>query len=328
MLLLGFHRGSLSSLDDMKRRNLCNQCNSRYPSALDSYSMGRKSRWLVEVHTRDVRTTIQKFFYRNGQIREVLPLRNGQRHGVARVWHKNGRLASEEPYANGLLHGLCRQWSESGRLLGKYQMVHGTGIQRAWHDNGRRQMEISTLRGEFCGRSRSWLSDGTLLSDDIYLRGSVVGADDYRAAAVKDKALPKLGRVVAKAVKPVMEEHIHRVFVSAMLAKPNRFEALTWLQGKRKLNTARSVGRFKRESDAVKFVTALYDAGAAEVIAPDVYSNKAGDQFTDSLLVRLPRTPAKRMAIRKVCAQLQKRRIGAIQPDADCGETHLFLSLA
>lgn len=312
----------------MKRRNLCNQCNSRYPFALDSYSMGGKSRWLVEVHTRDVRTTIQKFFYRNGQLREVLPLRNGQRHGVARVWHKNGRLASEESYANGLLHGVCRQWSESGRLLGKYKMVHGTGIQRAWHDNGRRQMEISTLRGEFCGRSRSWLSDGTLLSDDLYLRGSVVSADDYRAAAAKDKTLPKLGRVMAKALKSVTEEHIHRVFVTSMLTKRNRFEALTWLQGKRKLNTARSLGRFKRELDAASFVTALYDAGAVEVIAPDVYSNKAGDQFVDYLLVRLPRTLAKRKAIRRVCAQLQKRRLGAIQPDADVGETHLFLSLA
>jgi len=264
--------------------------------------MGMKSRWLVVVHTRDVRTTIQKFFYRNGQLREVLPLRNGQRHGIDRVWHKVGRPASEEFYANGLLHGLCRQWSESGRLLGKYKMVHGTGIQRAWHDNGRRQMEISTLRGEFCGRSRSWLSDGTLLSDNIYLRGSVVRADDYRAAAAKYKALPKLGRVMAKAVKPVTEEHIHRAFVTAMLAKPNRFEALAWLQGKPKRNIARSLGRFKRERDASNFVIKLYDAGAVEVIAPDVYSNEEGVQFADSLLVRLPRTPAKRKAIAKKAA--------------------------
>jgi len=290
--------------------------------------MRKKSRWLVEVHTRDVRTTIQKSLYRSGQLREVLPLRNDQRHGVARVWHKNGRLASEESYANGLLHGVCRQWSESGRLLGKYKMVHGTGIQRAWHDNGRLQMEISTQRGEFCGRSRSWLSDGTMLSDHIYLRGSVVSADDYRAAAAKDKALPKLGRVTGKAVKSVTEEHIHRAFVTEMLAKPNRSEALRWLQGKRRRNATRSLGHFKRERDAANFVTALYDAEVVEVIVPDVYRNKAGDQFADSLLVRLPRTLAKRKAIRKVCAQLQKRRLGAIQPDTEVGETHLFLSLA
>ena len=275
-----------------------------------------------------MRTTIQKSFYRNGQIREELPLRNGERHGIARTWHRNGRLASEEPYANGLLHGVCRQWNEAGRLLGKYTMVHGTGVQRAWHDNGRLQMEISTARGEFCGRSRSWLSDGTLLSDQIYLRGNLVSAGEYRAAAAKDKALPKLGRVAAKAVKPVTEKHIHRVFVAALLAKPNCFEACAWLDGKRTDRAARSLGRFKRESDAVKFVAALYDAGATEVIAPDVYRDKAGNEFGDALLVRLPKASAKRKAIRTVCAQLQRRKLGAIQPDADIGETHLFLSLA
>lgn len=277
--------------------------------------------------TSDVRTTIQKSWYRNGLLREQMPLRNGHRHGVARVWHKNGRLASEERYADGLLHGVCRQWSETGRLLGKYRMVQGTGVQRAWHDNGNSQMELSTVRGEFCGRSRSWLSDGTLLSDDIYLRGKLVRADEYRAAAAKDKSLPRLGRMV-KAVKPVSEKHIHRVFVAGLLAKHNRFEARAWLEARSADNSARSLGRFKRESDAAEFVAALYDAGATEVIAPDVYRGKKGDEFADALLVRLPKSPAKRKAIRTVCTQLQKRKLGAVQPDVDIGETHLFLSLA
>jgi antitoxin component YwqK of YwqJK toxin-antitoxin module len=143
--------------------------------------MGSKTRWLVEVHTREVRTTIQKSFYRNGQLCEELPLRNSQRHGGVRIWHGNGLLASEESYANGFLHGLCRQWSEAGRLLGKFKMVHGTGVQRVWHDNGRPQMEISSVCGEFRGRSRSCLSDGTLLLDDTYLRGKLVGTEKYRA---------------------------------------------------------------------------------------------------------------------------------------------------
>jgi len=61
-------------------------------------------------------------------------LRKGRRHGTVRTWHKNGVLASEEPYRAGLLHGVCRQWDETGKLLGKYRLIHGTGIQRAWHD--------------------------------------------------------------------------------------------------------------------------------------------------------------------------------------------------
>jgi MORN repeat variant len=283
---------------------------------------------LIAASTLAVSNKIQKSYYRNGQIRDEVSLRNGQRHGHVRSWHKNGCRASEEPYVNGILHGVCRQWSESGRLLGKYTMGHGTGVQRNWHDNGRLQMELSTMRGEFCGRSRSWLSDGTLLSNHIYLHGTQVSAEEYRTAAAKDKSLPKLGRVSAKAVKSVAEKHIYQVFVTALLTKPNCFEAQAWLKGKRADQTARSLGRFKRESDAAQFVAALYEAGAVKVIAPDVYHNKAGDQFADALLVRLPNSPARRKAILKVCAQLEKRKLGAMLPDTDLGETHLFLSMA
>ena len=79
-------------------------------------------------------SAIQRQYYRNGQLREEVPLRKGRRHGTVRTWHKNGALASEEPYRAGLLHGVCRQWDETGKLLGKYRLIHGTGIQRAWHD--------------------------------------------------------------------------------------------------------------------------------------------------------------------------------------------------
>ncbi len=275
-----------------------------------------------------LKMTTQKAFHRNGQLREVVPLRNGRRHGLVRVWHKNGVLANEEPYRNGLLHGVCRQWSEAGRLLGKYRMVHGTGIQRAWHENGKLQMEFSTVRGDFSGRYRMWLHDGTLLSVDIYVHGKPVTADEYRAARAKNRSLPKL---IGKAGKPLLqtaasEKRIHEIFVRSLLAQRNRAEVRKWLESGGK--AVRSLGRFKRVSDALKFVEALYEAGATEVIAPDIYTGKAGDQFADCLLVRLPKVAAKRKAIRKVCVQLSKRRLGAFQPDKDIGESHLYLSLA
>ncbi len=247
---------------------------------------------------------------------------------MVRVWHKNGELANEEPYRNGLLHGDCRQWSEAGRLLGKYRMVRGTGVQRAWHENGKCQMEFSTVRGDFSGRYRMWLHDGTLLSEDIYLHGKPVTADEYRAARAKDKSLPKL---IGKVGKPlphtvVSEKRIHEVFVRSLLAQKNRAEVRKWLESGGE--AMRSLGRFKRKSDALKFVGALYTSGATEVIAPDIYAGKAGDQFADCLLVRLPKIAAKRKAIRKGCGQLSKRKLGAFQPDKDIGESHLYLLLA
>ena len=63
------------------------------------------------------------------------------------------------------------------------------------------------------------------------------------------------------------------------------------------------------------------------MIAPDIYSNKDGDQFADCLLVRLPKDRAKRKAVRRVCAQQRKRDLGAIQPTEDIEETYLYLYL-
>lgn len=274
--------------------------------------------------------TIQKTFYRNGLLREQVPVRNGHRHGVVRVWHNNGKRASEEPFKDGLLHGICRHWNEAGGRLGEYLMVHGTGVQREWHNNGKLQMEVWTVRGDFCGRNRIWLRDGTLLAERFYLHGLVVSAGTYRAAAAKDKNLPKFRGKPANLteknrVKPL---HIHRVFVDSLLEKRHRREARKWLTKKTGDQTVRSLGRFKHERDTAKFVEALYQAGAVDVIVPDIYRNKARDQFSDCLLVQLPRNAAKRKAIRQVCAQLQKRKLGAVQPDGDIGETHLFLSMA
>lgn len=275
-----------------------------------------------------MKKSIAKAFHRNGQLREVVPLRNGRRHGVVRVWHKNGVLTNEERFQNGLLHGLCRQWNEAGRLLGKYRMVHGTGVQRTWHENGRLQLEFSTVNGDFSGRYRLWLNDGKLMSEEIYLHGKSVTAGVYRAAWAKDKSLPKL---TGKAGKPLpntvaTEKHIHEVFVRSLLVQKDCAEVRAWLESGGK--AVRSLGRFKRVSDALKFVEALYQAGATGVIAPDIYAGKAGDQFADFLLVKLPGIAARRKAIRKVCGQLSKRKLGAFQPDQDIGESHLYLLLA
>lgn len=276
-----------------------------------------------------MKANIQRSFFRNGQPSEVVPLRNGRRQGLARTWHKNGILASEERYQRGLLHGVCRQWDEAGRLLGKFKMARGTGIQREWYDNGRLKIEVSTVRGEFCGRNRIWLRDGTLISERFYLHGQVVSTDDYRAAAAKDWTLPKYRGKPAKLPPKnrAMQKHVHRVFVSSLLEKPHRIEAAAWLQKETGDKTARSLGRFKRERDALKFVQELYRAGAVEVIVPDIYDNKTSDQFADCLLVRLPKLATKRKAIRKACAQLRKSRLGAFEPQKEIGESHLYLSL-
>jgi hypothetical protein len=273
---------------------------------------------------------VQRQFYRNGQLREAVLLRDGKRHGVVRTCHRNGVLASEERYRDGLLHGVCRQWDEAGRLLGEFAMTRGTGLQREWHNNGRLKIEVSTVAGVCCGRNRIWLRDGTLLSERYYLHGKPVTAEQYRVAAKADPTLPQFRGRAGKPLPPgpKREHRIHRVFIRGLLNKPNRVEARKWLQRDRGDNTRRSLGRFNGEADAPRFVEALYQAGAAEVIVPDTYADKRGNRFADGLLVKLPKSPARRQAVRKACRRLRRKKLGSVQPERDIGESHLFLAMA
>lgn len=270
----------------------------------------------------------RRTFHRNGIIAVEENMHGQKLHGRRRTWHRNGRLASEEFYRDGLLHGVCRQWNENGRLLGSFRMEHGAGVQKSWHDNGRLNLEFSTVGGEFYGRSRLWLQDGTLLSDQIHLQGRIVTPDEYRKASAHDPRLPKLkGRIGKTRPKNrTTQKLIHRIFVSSLLAKRNRSEARAWLNADDK--TTRSLGRFKRTSEAAKFVGEIYQAGAVKVIVPDIYHGKRGDEFADALLVQLPKLAKARKAVRAVCEKLRSRRLGAVEPDKDIGETHLFLSMA
>ncbi len=94
------------------------------------------------------------------------------------------------------------------------------------------------------------------------------------------------------------QKHIHRLFVAGLLKKRNCCEAQEWLHRAAEHAPAHSLGRFKRQADAAKFVQELYRAGAVRVIVPDVYRSQDGEEFGDGLLVRLPKTkgPASRFA--------------------------------
>jgi hypothetical protein len=271
---------------------------------------------------------VKRAFHRNGIVAVEESHRRQKLHGRCRTWHRNGKLAGEVFYRNGLLHGVCRQWNERGKLLGSFRMTHGTGIQKVWHDNGRLQLEFATVGGEFCGRKRLWLRDGTPLSDSLYLYGLAVTPGEYRKATAKNRRLPKLhGRFIKRPLpNRAKQKHIHRVFISSLLAKRNRSEAQAWLQSDNK--TTRSLGHFKRVSDAAKFVGEIYQAGAIKIIVPDIYYNKRGDQFADALLVQLPKAAKVRKSIRKVCEKLRSQKLGAVEPGKDISETHLFLSMS
>jgi hypothetical protein len=272
---------------------------------------------------------LDRFYYRNGQIRMENREVGGQLHGICRTWHYNGQLAEELRYRHGRLHGINRLWDENGRLLGSFTMNHGTGTQRYWHQNGRLRLEINSFNGKFFGRMRIWLRDGTLVQETYYISNVDVTRAAYLKAARKHPDWPQhegqpAGRVARE--RPALKGQEYELFIESLLAKSHA-EAKQWLSAAKKPDL-RSLARFRTAKAALQFVETLYAAGAETVIAAVIYAGRRGKQFADRLLVKLPKAPAKRKALRKICQNLCAKRGGALLPDEkDMGESHLFINL-
>jgi YD repeat-containing protein len=253
----------------------------------------------------------------------------GQLHGLCRTWHYNGQMAGELRYRHGQLHGVCRQWDERGRLLGSFTMNHGTGTQRYWHQNGQLRAETDFLNGKFHGRMRNWLRDGTLVQETFLIENGDVTRATYLQAARKHPNWPQYegqpaGRVARE--NRALERREHETFVNSLQIQSHA-EAGKWLS-EAKRPDLRSLAKFRTAGAALRFVEALYAAGAVTVLVLPIYSGKRGKLFADWLLVKLPKPPSKRKALRKLCQEFCDKRDGALLPEKELGESHLFIRLA
>ncbi len=272
---------------------------------------------------------IKRFFYRNDRIHAEIREVGGEFHGLNRTWHHNGQLAEELRYRHGLLHGISRHWDEKGRLLGFFTMNHGTGRQYYWHQNGKLRLEINSFNGKFWGRNRTWLWDGTLVQEIYYISNVEVTRAAYLKAARKYPDWPQHdGQPAGKVAQDnrALELRQHELFIESLLEKSHA-EARQWLSAAKNSDLP-SLARFRTTKAALRFVESLYAAGAEAVIAAVIYAGRRGKQFADRLLVKLPKAPAKRKLLRKICQELCAKRGGAFLPDEkDMGESHLFILL-
>ncbi len=272
---------------------------------------------------------IKRFYYRNDRVHAEIREVGGEFHGLNRTWHHNGQLAEELRYRHGLLHGISRHWDERGRLLGSFTMNHGTGRQYYWHQNKKLRLEINSLNGKFWGRNRTWLRDGTLVQEIYYISNVEVTRAAYLKAARRHPDWPQHdGQPAGKVARDnrALELRQHELFIQSLLEKSHA-EARQWLSAAKNPDL-HSLARFRTAKAALQFVETLYAAGAEAVIAAVIYAGRGGKQFADRLLVKLPKTPAKRTALRKICQEMCARRGGAFLPDEkDMGESHLFILL-
>ena len=283
----------------------------------------------TNIHFADMpKLCIKRFYYRNERIHAEIRQTGVWLHGCLRTWHFTGQIAEELRYRHGRLHGISKQWDETGRLLGSFTMNAGTGTQLYWHDNGQLKMEIDSVNGKFHGRTRVWLYDGTLVEENYYIGNKDVTRTAYLKAARKYPDWPQYegqpaGKVATESM--ALERRQHELFIESLLTKSHA-EASQWLS-EAKNPGRRSLAKFRTSTAALRFVETLYATGAETVIAVPIYAGRRGKLFADWLLVKLSKAPSKRKVVRRLCQNLCDMRNGALLPDKDMGESHLFVRL-
>lgn len=270
----------------------------------------------------------QRIYYRNGQLRLEQAEVEGELHGHSRAWHCNGQIAEETFYSHGKMHGICRQWNDNGRLLGSFSVQNGTGKHRYWHQNGSLRLEMDLMDGKFHGRLRTWLSDGTLIQETFFIANSEVPRAAYLKAACANPAWPQYihqaaGRVAREGASLKRKEH--DLFIESLLLK-SRAEAHYWLS-QEKASSSRSLSGFRTSKAVLRFIDALYAAGAKYTFVVPVYQDKFGYLFADNLVIELPKNATKRKSLRSLCEPLCRMNRAAMLPETDIGESHLFLGL-
>jgi len=176
---------------------------------------------------------------------------------------------------------------------------------------------------------RIWLRDGTLVQETYFISNVDVGRTAYLKAARKFPDWPQhegqpAGKVVRKSV--ALERRQHELFIESLLEESHA-EARQWLN-EAEQPALRLLAKFRTGKAALRFVETLYTVGAETVFVLPIYAGKRGTLFADWMLIKLPKAPSKRRALRKICQDFCHKRDAGMLPDKDFGESHLFIRLA
>jgi hypothetical protein len=192
-------------------------------------------------------------------------------------------------------------WHRNGQLAEEQTYRHGIvhGICRQWNEAGK--LLGSYRMDNVTGLQRSWHCNGRLNQEFSTVEGQFCG---------RTRMWLQDGTLISDDVELFGRSVTPEQYRRAAAQDPR----LPKLRGKPAKVPVRNRAMEKHMQRV--FVMGLL---------PDIYRNKRGDQFADNMLVQLPKAAKQRKAIRAVCAQLRKDDLGAVLPDRDLGESHLYI---
>lgn len=106
-----------------------------------------------------------KLFYSTGEIESTIETVDARlRTSIQRRWYRTGQMLSEVELMNGIPNGRVRSWAENGTLIldaTKVNNIH-EGLYQSWWDNGALKEHGNFSKGERLAGYKWFKSDGSL----------------------------------------------------------------------------------------------------------------------------------------------------------------------
>ena len=82
-----------------------------------------------------------KVMYRNGQVRSLIPIKEGKLQGLRTSWYENGQKYWEINFKEGKPHGLATTWHENGQKESEGNFKDGEkhGLMAKWYEDGQKR---------------------------------------------------------------------------------------------------------------------------------------------------------------------------------------------
>lgn len=113
--------------------------------------------------------------------------------------------------------------------------------------------------------------------------------------------------------RAAIERREFELHIRHVLHRKNQAEARSWLQAGA---SKRSLGLLNIKQ-ASQLVECIYSAEARAVLIVEIYEGKAGKQFSDALLVQMPKKKRLRFLIRQCLTKLPKELCAGVLPEPD-----------
>jgi len=145
---------------------------------------------------------VQKYYYKNGDLRDLLNFKFDKKEGLQKVFFHNGKIKYANNYKDGQFHGETKTYDydnekyylfskgifENGKSIeftkyysngNKWEYTVSNGICNQWYENGKKAMEYTFVNGLNHGETTVWNQDGKLILKGNYKNNKEDGKWEY-----------------------------------------------------------------------------------------------------------------------------------------------------